>query len=410
MLSFSILALVAAPLGEPDPTPMGSRVSSRVKVTQGARPRHETSNSLISVNLSGHPGDDPATGRQTHSSKWQGAIEFREAILSWNASALPNCRLEFKIRAAKLVKQLTDEPFRTSFFTNVEPGSITPWYTMGIWSTDALRTSIEKQKNASGDVLTDTLRLAGPLDAFQIQVDYLPADPGWIFLQKPDLNNSAREISPFDNLQIWVCLSGEKQAEPPAQTARPIETLEIPQRFQLDYPDGQDICSPTSLSMVLGYWATKLGRPPLDRPVPEVCRAVKDAAYGYGNWSFNTAYAGSQPGIRSYVTRFDSISELEQWVAREVPVVCSVSYAILKGKGKKEPDDGHLVTLVGFDSAGDPVFNDPGRKVVRMTYKRSDFDAAWRTSGRTVYLVYPKTWSVPEDRWGHWSDENGLGP
>ena len=48
-----------------------------------------------------------------------------------------------------------------------------------------------------------------------------------------------------------------------------------------------------------------------------------------------------------------------------------------------------------FDEAGNPVFNDPGRNVVRMTYDRAAFDRAWASSGRAVYVVYPDSWPIP---------------
>ncbi|MEQ1935977.1 MAG: C39 family peptidase, partial [Fimbriimonadaceae bacterium] len=125
---------------------------------------------------------------------------------------------------------------------------------------------------------------------------------------------------------------------------------------------------------------------------------------GTGNWAFNTAFAGSVPGIRAYVARLWNIEQLESWIAREIPVVCSVSYDLLKGKGQKGKSDGHLVVLVGFTAEGNPVFNDPGRNAVRMTYNRQDFELAWRSSGNTCYMIYPKLYAPPENRERCWVD------
>ena len=172
----------------------------------------------------------------------------------------------------------------------------------------------------------------------------------------------------------------------------------------MSYPGGNVLCSPTVVSMLLAFWAKELRHPELDRDVPEVQQGVFDPNWpGTGNWPFNTAFAGTVPGMRAYVARLTDISELEAWIASGKPVATSVSYDLLRGKGKKGASDGHLVVLVGFDEHGDPVFNDPGRSTeVRQTYKRADFDAAWATSGRTVYLIYPKFGLVPEDPFGHW--------
>jgi len=149
-------------------------------------------------------------------------------------------------------------------------------------------------------------------------------------------------------------------------------------------------CSPTSVSMVLDFWASKLSRPAMNVDVPDVAVGVFDEKYpGTGNWSFNVAYAGSFPGMVSYVTRLGGINDAESLVRAGIPVVCSVAYNLLKGNGKPAGGDGHLVVLVGFDSDGNPIFNDPGRSDVRQTYKRENFAKAWANSHFTVYLIYP---------------------
>ena len=89
-----------------------------------------------------------------------------------------------------------------------------------------------------------------------------------------------------------------------ATESGPEMILPVPTRSQLDYAGGGAWCSPTSVSMVLSYWSMQLGRSDLNRDVPEVAAAVYDPGWpGTGNWSFNTAYAGSFPGMRAYVTR-----------------------------------------------------------------------------------------------------------
>jgi hypothetical protein len=154
--------------------------------------------------------------------------------------------------------------------------------------------------------------------------------------------------------------------------------------------------------MVLNYWATRLGRPDLDRDVPEVAAGVDDPGWpGTGNWSFNTAYAGSFAGMRGYVTRLGSVNELEAWTNSGVPVVASVTHSTLKGQPNQ--NDGHLVVVVGFDPNGDVVLNDPGtRHSMRKTVPRDRFAAAWSESHNTVYLVYPLDHPVPTSPHAHW--------
>ena len=136
--------------------------------------------------------------------------------------------------------------------------------------------------------------------------------------------------------------------------------------------------------------------------MPEVAASVFDTVYGgTGNWPFNSAYAGSFEGIRSYISRFASINELETWIAHNIPVGISLDYDRLRGKGPGP--NGHLVVLVGFTKDGDPIINDPGTSEhVRKTFFRKNLIDAWACSRNTVYLIYPENATVPDDSLGHW--------
>ncbi|HSU54311.1 MAG TPA: C39 family peptidase, partial [Candidatus Dormibacteraeota bacterium] len=134
----------------------------------------------------------------------------------------------------------------------------------------------------------------------------------------------------------------------------------------------------------------------------EVVKAVYDAQWkGTGNWPFNTAYPGSLPHMRGYVSRFSDVSELEDWVAAGLPVGMSVDYDRLRGKGPGP--NGHLVVCVGFTKNGDPIINDPGTsKNVRKIFPRKNLIYAWAYSRNTVYLIYPDSAKLAKDRFEHW--------
>jgi hypothetical protein len=159
--------------------------------------------------------------------------------------------------------------------------------------------------------------------------------------------------------------------------------------------------------MDLARWAEVLNRPEMNLDVPEVAAKVYDAAFdGTGNWPFNTAFAGSFPGMRSYVTRFDDISELEDWITNGIPVVISARWDLLR-PGRKDTGSGHLIVCIGFTKDGDVVINDPATHMdrgdsVRHIYKREDVIKSWWTSHNTVYLIYPVNAELPENRNGHW--------
>lgn len=252
-------------------------------------------------------------------------------------------------------------------------------FAMGEWS-ETKRTSVNKQENDSAFVSTDTLVFKQPVGEIQFMVELHLGSLG----ERPELKH------------LFWTLAGKDLLPETAWNQRPITPLTVPIRAQGDYPNPDKICSPTSLSMVLGYWAEKIDRPALDRDVVSTCSGVFDPGWnGTGNWSFNAAFAASLPGITARVARLSGIAELENWLRAGVPVVCSVAYDFLKGKPERSGKDGHLVVVVGVDSEGSLIFNDPGKKPVRLTYLRSNFARAWETSSRTVYLVHPDRWLVP---------------
>ncbi len=150
--------------------------------------------------------------------------------------------------------------------------------------------------------------------------------------------------------------------------------------------------------MVMGYWGF------MPRPCEPRVRATVTGVYdwlydGTGNWPFNTAYAASA-GNEAYVARFTSLSKAEEWIKAGVPVVMSIAW------GKKDltnapvtSSSGHLIVLVGFDSSGNPIVNDPAAAAdadVQRTYLRSELEPLWlQASGGTAYLIYPIDWTVP---------------
>jgi hypothetical protein len=180
------------------------------------------------------------------------------------------------------------------------------------------------------------------------------------------------------------------------------ELIPVPERSQMSYPNGKVLCSPTTVSMLLAYWAATLNRPDLDRAVPAIAAAVYDSQWeGTGNWPFNTAFVGSIEGMRAYITRFSDISELETWVAHKIPLGLSLDYDRLRGKGPGP--NGHIAACVGFTKQGDPIINDPGTSQhVRKVFPRKNLVDAWRCSKNTVYVLYPETYTTPEDPFAHW--------
>jgi len=303
-------------------------------------------------------------------------IRWNQLVLSWNAN-IP-----------------------TGAFLKVEASAIssshhTKFYTIANWSPDNKmfsRTSLRGQQDADGIVYTDTLVLDRLADSAQIRLT-----PGGTTGALPSLkllglcfaNTTVRPIAHSPNHAAWG------------------KTISAPERSQFGYPGAKGWCSPASLSMVLARWARILHRPEMDLPVPQVAAAVYDRDFdGTGNWPFNTAFAGSFPAMKAYVTRFDDISEVEDWIAAGIPVILSARWDGL-APGRPPDSEGHLIVCIGFTEEGDVITNDPATRVqrgefVRRIYKRENVIRAWMKSHNAVYLVYPEGARIPPDRFGHW--------
>jgi len=319
--------------------------------------------------------DFPAVGQEVVKTFTgiEAGIPFREMIASWNVQPADAAGLKVEVKAHG-------------------SGFDTKWYTMGRWTLEPghEKGSVNGQKDANGTVDTDTLSLNKEATTIDVQVTLKTLKNG----PKPVLK-----------LLTFSFENDKKEQEVAAAPSLAWgKSIEVPERAQNNYPNGGVLCSATSMSMVLWHYANQLGRPELNKDVPEVEQHVWDPVYkGAGNWPFNTAYAGSFQGIRSYVARFGSIQDLEKWIVAGYPVICSVSFDMLRGLPLSATESGHLVVCAGFTKEGDPVINDPAFKGhVRKTYPRADFEKAWVYSKRTVYLVYPEDAKIPEDTDGLW--------
>jgi len=294
---------------------------------------------------------------------------FTEVIPSWNIKHSARSRFTIELRGKRF-------------------GTPTAWYRMADWTLDASvnsRTSVNGQKDEDATVSTDTVIFKHPMDAIDIRISSAVAEG-----EHPMLDLVSATFSD-------VILD-----EPaPIRSAAWGKAIGMGKRYQNKYPDGHRLCSPTSTSMLLLEASKRTGLP-VDRDVPQVVPGLYDTGYeGAGNWSFNAAFYGQFDGLSGYVSRFGSISDLEQFIEKDIPVAVSVDLNRLRGT-PKAVDSGHLVVLVGFSKTGDPIFLDPAvGQEEETTYTRQNFDSAWRRSGRAVYVFAPSRTQFPRSN-GRW--------
>ncbi len=302
---------------------------------------------------------------------------FTEAIASWNATTPAGTWIETQIRAQV-------------------DGRWTKWYNLGVWASGTgtiQRHSVNLQGDDDGYVAVDTLVLTAKkaqATAFQLKVRLFQAQ-------------GSSAVPTIHAISVATSTTAVKPSTlAPGDPGLWNKLLDVPECSQMVYPDGGEVwCSPTSTSMVLGYWQGGGDDPAsCEARVRAAVDGVYDWLYdGHGNWPFNTAYAATQD-LEAYVARFTSMVQAEPWIAAGVPVVISFAWKKSSLEGAAIPSsNGHLAVLVGFDEEGNPIVNDPAageNEDVQRTYDREELESLWlEHSGGTVYLIYPHGHPVP---------------
>ncbi len=297
------------------------------------------------------------------------AEPFTTAIASWNVQTPAGSWIDVRLRA-----RISDR--------------WTSWYEMGHWSRErggGHRHSVASSPDADGRVDTDTLTLTSAANAWQAQVSFHPGAGG------EQATLSLLAVTTGDN-------SVARQASPDTR-AWGID-IDVPERTQrvFESPDalaggGDSWCSPTSVSMVMAYWAARTHHPQWDVDVPAAAAGTYDPVYdGCGNWPFNVAFA-SEHGLAGWVERLSGMADLERYIVAGVPLIASIRVAPGELDGSPYVKTaGHLLVVRGFTSGGDVVVNDPYALPghIRIVYRRAQFEHVWMGgSNGVVYVIAP---------------------
>jgi hypothetical protein len=310
-------------------------------------------------------------------------LPFQYLILSWNADT-PE-KTSINIEAQVLVDK-------------VEPKLWSNWLSFGTWCSGSGRSSASKTDNIDefSYVDTDTLKLKASNGETAKAVRY-----------RVTLTTSDSKVTPAVKLIAGTLRNTEATGSLPSLYARHSlpeldnlnKELPVPRFSQMlrDPKISGIICSPTSITMILNYYGLNL--------VPEETAAgVYDTEYdGYGNWPFNTAFAGSK-GFEAYVVYCSSIYDLKREIYNNHPLAVSMKYQnsmevdaklpVIHGAPIKKTN-GHLIVVCGFikeDGKEYVIVHDPAAasdEAVRLKYLLEEFDAAWKTSGRVAYIIHP---------------------
>lgn len=287
---------------------------------------------------------------------------FTEAVASWNAWAPAGGEVAVQLRA------------------RLENGTWTGWYTMGIWSgaqdNTIVARSVSDQEDSAGKIDIDTLQLTTPGNGLQYRVTLSSTLPG----ANPTLRLAG---------VVYADTRSRLDGTPPQVSGDWARDLPVPARSQLIEEESLrwDICSPTSVGMVLAYYGRNVS-------TLQACRGVQDAQTQiYGNWSLNAAYAATN-GMEAYVDRFYSIDQLKQEIANGHPVVISINFK--PGQLDNSPltkTNGHLLVVRGFTPDGNVIVNDPAapdNSTVRRIYRADQLANVWiGNAGGIVYIIHP---------------------
>ncbi|GCD90736.1 C39 family peptidase [Nocardioides sp. LS1] len=333
-------------------------------------------------------------GRHYDRGSWTGpwttsAFALTQLVASWSATTPGDSWIEVQARGRSA------------------SGTTSSWDTLGRWTSGdgfTTRTSVGGQGDDLADVDVDTLTAPGGFTSWQLRVSLMRVAGATTASPAVDTLGAMTSRLP----------AGDAATSRPG-VARGV-VLDVPRYSQMahrgHYPrwggGGEAWCSPTSTSMVLGYydalpdpstWAwVPSGH--TDPWVDEAARSTYDAAYeGTGNWPFNTAYAAPLAG-HAFVTRLRSLREAEQFIVAGIPLVASISFGSGELSGAPiSASNGHLVVIAGFTDTGDVVVNDPAARTrdgVRRTYDRGQFEDAWLPrSGGLVYVITDDAHPLP---------------
>jgi Peptidase_C39 like family len=270
-----------------------------------------------------------------------------------------------------------------TFWVKIRDKATKKWYSwskMAVWGKDKAGAIFQKtfsNKNKDG-IIYNYVRLELPsgklADGFKICVK---SDT----LHTLDINS----------LTVNAYNTREFKSEVGSKFFRNLKSVEIknlPKYSQmvLDHPKFEGLCSPTSVSMVLGFLLKKEIEPVL------VANSVYDSGLDiYGSWPFNIAhvYDASAGNLTSHTQRLKSFMQIYDYLSKNIPVIVSIRGPI--SGGATPYANGHLLVITGYNKEAKKIIcHDPAfasNDQVLASYDLNEFIRAWEKSYRLAYII-----------------------
>ena len=317
----------------------------------------------------------PGSSRTPYEYVWEvdKTTPFNELIFSWNA--------------------LRPEEGKMTFWVSLNYPQPSSWHRIAEWGPDYQKTFTN---NRHPFVHTKHVR---------------------VIMQKRKLATGFRvkvvfqDGAPTHNLRaLFACMSNTKLfriALPDIESLKYISPLGVQKQSQmvLDHPRINDLCSPTSTSMLVNYFTSKMYRRPINGDMQQYVVNFADKVHDdgnlniYGNWILNVAQAfdSTNGGVFFRVERLNNFAMLHDYLTKRIPIAVSVHR--LRG-GASPYRNGHFMVVVGWDSINrmvmcvDPAFASNGTTL--RHYRLRDFLQAWGRSLNLSYIPIPsrQVWNM----------------
>ncbi len=303
---------------------------------------------------------------------------FKYMIASWNSDAPEGTYVE--IQARVLVNHFDENGEEIQTWTD--------WLSWGEWGPFIERFSYSSEDTLA-KISVDELTIKGSNGetASKVQLKAI------LYTEDPSVTPTVRYLhGTLKNTLPGQSIEKEFKDEINITDLNKVIPTPNISQMKRDPRIASSICSPTTITMMMN----RMGE---DLLPEEVAQNNYDFNYGFGNWAFTMASAGSY-GYKSYVD-YTTVDGLKREIAKGYPVGVSVKYTNDPGN-KKYPylegapgtTGGHLFLVTGFktiDGAEYVIANDPfagTNETVERVYKLEQFDKAW--SNRTAYIVHDK--------------------
>ncbi len=275
------------------------------------------------------------------------AFPFNQGLPSWNGTS-PQNNSGFKVQMRF--------PYA---------GGWSPWLTVGfwqanIWSTYGTRTYAE------GTVDIDYVKLNTYVSSWQFKVIMTrtsTAQPSPTLHQLSFFVSDSRTTSNVNITQIVM--------DNPAQLFIPTNHI---YQYSVDPVIGGDICSPTSVSMILKSYNINVD------PY-QFALSTRDPYFDlFGVWP-RVVQNASQYGLKGVVNRYRTWSQTREVLANGGRIAMSL--------GSPLYPNGHLVMLAGFTTDGRPIVHDPAKSNgYSYVFSKSDLSQSWFNKGGIAYTFY----------------------